>query len=62
MVQPEEILPAVFLCAPGMGDNLAVKVRCALRSRKRDPSHTITDKRLAQAGYYSILDRYESLH
>ena len=24
--------------------------------------HTITNKRLAQAGYYSILDRYESLH
>ena len=23
---------------------------------------TITDKRLAQAGYYSILDRYESVH
>ena len=23
---------------------------------------TITSKRLAQAGYYSILDRYESLH
>ena len=25
-------------------------------------THTITNKRLAQAGYYSILDRYESLH
>ena len=25
-------------------------------------TQTITDKRLAQAGYYSILDRYESLH
>lgn len=24
--------------------------------------HTITNERLAQAGYYSILDRYESLH
>ena len=26
------------------------------------PTHTITNKRLAQAGYYSILDWYESLH
>ena len=25
-------------------------------------THTITNKRLAQAGYFSILDRYESLH
>jgi len=25
-------------------------------------THTITNKRLAQAGYYSILDKYESLH
>jgi group II intron reverse transcriptase/maturase len=25
-------------------------------------THTITNKRLAQAGYYSILDRYESVH
>ena len=25
-------------------------------------THTITNKRLAQAGYYSILGRYESLH
>ena len=25
-------------------------------------THTITNKRLAQAGYYSILDRYESLY
>ena len=25
-------------------------------------THTITNKRLAQAGYYSILDQYESLH
>lgn len=25
-------------------------------------NHTITNKRLAQAGYYSILDQYESLH
>ena len=25
-------------------------------------THTITKKRLAQAGYYSILDQYESLH
>ena len=25
-------------------------------------THTITNKRLIQAGYYSILDRYESLH
>ena len=25
-------------------------------------THTVTNKRLAQAGYYSILDRYESLH
>jgi group II intron reverse transcriptase/maturase len=25
-------------------------------------THTITNKRLARAGYYSILDRYESLH
>ncbi len=25
-------------------------------------THTITNKRLAQAGYISILDRYESLH
>lgn len=25
-------------------------------------THTITNKRLAQAGYYSILNRYESLH
>ncbi|MCF6095319.1 group II intron reverse transcriptase/maturase [Microaerobacter geothermalis] len=25
-------------------------------------THTITNKRLAQVGYYSILDRYESLH
>jgi len=25
-------------------------------------SHTITNKRLALAGYYSILDRYESMH
>ena len=24
--------------------------------------HTVTNERLAQAGYYSILDRYESLH
>ncbi len=25
-------------------------------------THTITNKRLAQAGYYSILNRYESLY
>ena len=25
-------------------------------------THTVTNKRLAQAGYYSILDRYESVH
>ena len=25
----------LFICAPGMGDNLAVKVRYALGSRKR---------------------------
>lgn len=25
-------------------------------------THTITNKRLAQAGYYSILGRYGSLH
>lgn len=25
-------------------------------------THTITNKRLAQSGYYSILDKYESLH
>ena len=25
-------------------------------------THTITNKRLAQAGYFRILDQYESLH
>ena len=25
-------------------------------------THTMINKRLAQAGYFSILDRYESLH
>ena len=45
----------------------ACEVACSRKSYWRSSAHAsvqmaISSKRLAQAGYYSILDRYESLH
>ena len=45
----------------------ACEVACSRKSYWRSSAHAsvqmaISNKRLAQAGYYSILDRYESLH
>ena len=52
-----------------MRDYLAVKVRYRLGrkgywavAKSGILTQTITDKRLAQAGYFDILDKYESLH
>ena len=43
---------SLFLCAPGMGDNLVVKVHCGLGSRNRKPKARVSIARwnLKEAG------------
>ena len=66
----QRVFWAVFFCVPGMGNDQVVRVHYALGSRKRSPKARVSigrwnlkaNKRLAAAGYFSILNYYESLH
>ena len=46
-----------------MGNDLAVEVRYRLGRRNCQPkATTITNERLAQAGYFDMARKYKSLH